>query len=157
MAQMQKLHHANMNASTAENSGGSAVDKKRPIGFLDLPAEVRNRIYYYADERAHRLPPDELHDNGYIPSIMRYAPGNPGPWPIDDCAKSSLKFLGLTEVCRKVRSEYNPIWKATAEFRIRYEDFGLFTQTSSVTKDQKQARAQSYYKSLGTAKTRQTA
>ncbi|KAJ4358645.1 uncharacterized protein N0V89_003229 [Didymosphaeria variabile] len=117
-----------MNTNTAENLGGSAAANKLPIGFLDLPAEIRNRVYYYADEEAHRFSLDDDHSTKYIPRVMSYAPRNQGPWPIDDCAKSSLKFLGLTEVCRKVRAEYYPIWISTAGFRIRYEDFDHFTQ-----------------------------
>lgn len=37
------------------------------------------------------------------------------------CEKSGRKFFGLTQVCRKIREEYKPIWLSNSSVRIRAE------------------------------------
>ncbi|KAH7385177.1 hypothetical protein DE146DRAFT_666450 [Phaeosphaeria sp. MPI-PUGE-AT-0046c] len=62
--------------------------------FLELPAELRNRIYEYAAE--------DLDNLTYAPRVTRKACK---PWDV-----RIWQFFGLTQTCRQIRSEFGPIW-----------------------------------------------
>ncbi|CAN9430071.1 unnamed protein product [Alternaria alternata] len=65
-----------------------------PTGLLELPGELRNRIYDLAQESDQvRLV--------YKPSLHH-----------EQVEQTSRQFFGLTQVCRKLRVEYLPIYNA---------------------------------------------
>ncbi|KAI4926198.1 hypothetical protein J4E85_006490 [Alternaria conjuncta] len=68
--------------------------------FLDLAAELRNRIYEYAAE----APPRNI-----IPK-----PGNP-------------PTISLTQVCRQIRDEFRKIYMQNVPFTVRGKDIKGFT------------------------------
>ncbi|KAF2438718.1 hypothetical protein P171DRAFT_490772 [Karstenula rhodostoma CBS 690.94] len=79
--------------------------------------ELRNLIYFFADEGAHEIA------GGHLPLLVRRGTKQ---WPIEDYTRSSRKYYGLTQVCRQVRAEYFPIWKRTSSVRISFDDFASF-------------------------------
>jgi hypothetical protein len=71
------------------NSWGAA----KPFPFLALPGEVRNKIYEYAAESISQPPTFSKH-------------------PKRRSASQRPLFLGLTQVCRQIRTEYLPLYRS---------------------------------------------
>ncbi|CAN9359219.1 hypothetical protein CC77DRAFT_300428 [Alternaria alternata] len=65
-----------------------------PTSLLELPGELRNRIYDFVQE------PDQVR-LVYKPSLHH-----------KQVEQTSQQFFGLTQVCRKLRVEYLPIYNA---------------------------------------------
>ncbi|KAJ4358646.1 uncharacterized protein N0V89_003230 [Didymosphaeria variabile] len=107
--------------TTAEASQQLTVVKKRPIGFLDLPAELRNRVYDYAVE-------SEPFNTDLVP-LLTYRPMTQNTWSTKHLARSTRKHFGLTQVCKRVRIEYLPLWKCNVWLKISYHDFYSFVDT----------------------------
>jgi hypothetical protein len=101
--------------------------KDEVFRFMDLPGgeyhetsrqyvltflELRNRIYEYAAEYAHRCFPP------IFPKQKKKRKGTPY-WPLaalDKTIKDDLKvipFLGLTQSCALIRTEFRPMWLST--------------------------------------------
>jgi hypothetical protein len=83
--------------------------------------EMRNRIYYYAEEDEHEY-------EGYIPLLTNRSTGEE-PRPLINLAYSSRKFFGLTQVCKKIRAEYLPLWIRSASLRVSYDEFDDYVDT----------------------------
>ncbi|KAF2877455.1 hypothetical protein BDV95DRAFT_644588 [Massariosphaeria phaeospora] len=78
---------------------------ERPFRFLELPGELQNRIYEYAAERTPLSWP-VIRDRGEQRrrrSSTSYKTSVALPSPV-------FPFLGFTQSCRKVRSEFRACW-----------------------------------------------
>ncbi|KAF2438714.1 hypothetical protein P171DRAFT_477084 [Karstenula rhodostoma CBS 690.94] len=100
-------------------------NNKRPLGSLDLAAEIRNLIHYYADESDHAC------HHYYIPLLTNRSTEDALSLPchLENLAHSSRKFFGLTQTCKKIRAEYLPLWMRNASLRVLYEEFGSYVKT----------------------------
>ncbi|KAH7063978.1 hypothetical protein BKA63DRAFT_428200, partial [Paraphoma chrysanthemicola] len=85
--------------------------------FMDLPGELRNRIYEHAVEHTHRLfPPIFVKEK---PRARRgrsttschssFSSSNTAPTG----APLAIPFIALTQTCTRLRSEFRPVWLAT--------------------------------------------
>ncbi|KAF2792682.1 hypothetical protein K505DRAFT_362689 [Melanomma pulvis-pyrius CBS 109.77] len=79
--------------------------------FLKLPAELRNRVYFYASEQfcsgeiySISLSPT----SGFIPKIQ------------------TMKGLAFTQVCQQVRHEYRPIYMQKVVVNFNWRDWHKF-------------------------------
>jgi hypothetical protein len=125
-------------------AGGTAKDKKAPKGLLDMPAgkcpiqrtslctmcqficvEIRNHIYGYAVE-------SEFEGSWSDPAPL-ISPAREYPvqkqWPLDPRKPSARRFFGLTQVCKKLRTEYRPIWLLNSSVRLMQQDIRLYIHT----------------------------
>ncbi|PVI05312.1 hypothetical protein DM02DRAFT_725273 [Periconia macrospinosa] len=96
--------------------------QKRVTSLLDLPAEIRNRIYDFATERTN-LPtcaPLLVHHG-------RRSPRRTRPWPAANFWSFRL-FFGLTQVCRQIRAEYRPMWLSNSTVRIKFHKLEHFLE-----------------------------
>ncbi|KAF2132776.1 hypothetical protein P153DRAFT_393732 [Dothidotthia symphoricarpi CBS 119687] len=82
---------------------------EKPCHFLELPPELRNRIYHYADE--------EFEDLEYLPLLRPRSLYSPKP---------SWKFFGLVQSCKQIRAEYRPLWLSNSRVRVQPENLGPF-------------------------------
>ncbi|RYO35158.1 hypothetical protein AA0111_g3221 [Alternaria arborescens] len=65
-----------------------------PTGLLELPGELRNRIYDFAQE------------SGQVRVVYKQS------LHLEQVEQTSRQFCGLTQVCRKLRVEYLPVYNA---------------------------------------------
>ncbi|KAF1954968.1 hypothetical protein CC80DRAFT_505807 [Byssothecium circinans] len=119
-----KKHKTNKKAKTTASE--PSPDIESPSKLLELPAEIRNRIYEYATERTYHG--YDAHD---FPQLLtRHCSGCSGghsPWPLPhDGMISSRKFFGLTQVNKQIRAEYRPIWLRNCSVRIHAKQIGGF-------------------------------
>ncbi|KAH7069358.1 hypothetical protein FB567DRAFT_598963 [Paraphoma chrysanthemicola] len=101
------------------NPGTSSIANATRCSLLELPAEIRNRIYDFAEEAVTVLRNDLLNGVCYpLLSLSRdRASEDVRPTKI-----SSRKYLALAQTCRQIRAEYHPIWLAKTRPRIRPGD-----------------------------------
>ncbi|KAF2246359.1 hypothetical protein BU26DRAFT_607556 [Trematosphaeria pertusa] len=93
------------------------------LGFLDLPPEIRNLIYDYA------IDDSEIHGGwSNAPRLLSLRKGRITP-PLAPASASTRQFLGLTQVCKRTRTEYRPIWLRHTAIRIKYGELPAFLQT----------------------------
>ncbi|KAL1610599.1 hypothetical protein SLS60_002269 [Paraconiothyrium brasiliense] len=106
---------------------GSPVQRQRDFfPFLDLPGELRNRVYdiLAADAKEH-------------PVTVRYRPWEvyedrvSGDYHIAENTEQlgysfSHSSFGLTQVCRKLRDEYLPVLRLMRHVRIRVLDLDTY-------------------------------
>ncbi|KAL1613177.1 hypothetical protein SLS60_001409 [Paraconiothyrium brasiliense] len=105
--------------------------QERTIGFLDLPAELRNRVYDYAVES------EPLMED--YPPLLAHRPMTQNTWPIKHQALATRKCFGLTQVCKQIRTEYLPLWKCNLWQGIAYCDFESFVDTFYANEEDTQA------------------
>ncbi|KAF2638771.1 hypothetical protein P280DRAFT_550868 [Massarina eburnea CBS 473.64] len=87
------------------------AETKPPCRFLELPPEVRNRIYDYAIETVYHG-----WSSYHFPSLLvRDCTHNQYPLPY----LSSRNFFGLTQVNEQIRTEYRPIWLHKSSILIK--------------------------------------
>ncbi|CAA9957763.1 F-box-2 domain containing protein [Pyrenophora teres f. maculata] len=88
-------------ASTSASSQKPVVEAPQHFCILDLPAELRNRIYDYCL--------DDGFDT-FAPSV-RVQPSKPHK-------ERFWQFVGLSQVCKDVRSEFRPLWIKNLSMRF---------------------------------------
>ncbi|KAF9732646.1 hypothetical protein PMIN06_005772 [Paraphaeosphaeria minitans] len=114
---------------TKTSSTGSAAPvkkEKKPKGLMDMPPEIRNRIYHFAFEREDLFEGWEF----AVPLVDSHAGHRCGQsqWPMSkyDCSLSARNFLGLTQTCKLIRKEYRPIWLRNSSIRVRPRHLMLY-------------------------------
>ncbi|OAF98824.1 uncharacterized protein CC84DRAFT_1210670 [Paraphaeosphaeria sporulosa] len=110
-------------------AGSTAPEEKKPKGLMDMPPEIRNRIYHFASER-------EDFFEGWdfaVPLVDPYAGHScsQSQWPMSilDRSLSARNFLGLTQTCKLIRKEYRPIWLRNSSIRVRPRYLPLYIHT----------------------------
>ncbi|KAL1597718.1 hypothetical protein SLS60_008204 [Paraconiothyrium brasiliense] len=105
-----------------------SAQKKKPKGLLDIPPELRNRIYDFATERddfegwEEAVPLVNLH-RGHGCGLSQW------PLPKSLLFRSGRQFLGLTQTCKLLRLEYRPIWLRNSSVRVRPSQLLLYVHT----------------------------
>ncbi|KAF2450323.1 hypothetical protein P171DRAFT_479419 [Karstenula rhodostoma CBS 690.94] len=93
------------------NQARNALDKRiwPRCRLKELPAELRNRIYDFAQETVA------------IPTTLSKTPasGDGGP-------PSSYQFLALMQTCALIREEYRPIWLRDLVVRLKLGEVQMF-------------------------------
>ncbi|KAI8931001.1 hypothetical protein NX059_012012 [Plenodomus lindquistii] len=91
--------------------------------FLSLPAELRNMIYDFAVEDDTKM-------------IVLRPPRRPRQLRCNDCLMHLpppptvlRSFYSLTQVCRQIRSEYNPLYRARTRVHVHIEDIHEYVRT----------------------------
>ncbi|KAF2832519.1 hypothetical protein CC86DRAFT_401286 [Ophiobolus disseminans] len=101
----------------------ASINPDKPKGLLDLPKEIRNRVYAAAvagddfDVRLIGLAPSKLPK----PSRALFCPPN---WNT-----SRRPFLGLTQVCQQLRAEFLPIYYRYIKVSVPYMDVYRYGDT----------------------------
>ncbi|KAI0626389.1 hypothetical protein TUN199_01584 [Pyrenophora tritici-repentis] len=85
--------------------------RKKPFLFMELPAEVRNRIYEYALENRNE-PTSKDHTTQVTLARQRNIFG---------IHRAPRGALALLQVCRQVRRELQPLYMAVGDIRISVE------------------------------------
>ncbi|KAH8719135.1 hypothetical protein GQ44DRAFT_829418 [Phaeosphaeriaceae sp. PMI808] len=81
--------------------------------LLELPAELRNRIYHLAREI-------EFDSDEKIPRLKK------GAGTAKDSSSHAWQFFALTQTCRQLRTEYRPMWLRDCSVCIEFTDFPEF-------------------------------
>ncbi|KAF2026026.1 hypothetical protein EK21DRAFT_116227 [Setomelanomma holmii] len=97
---------------------GDARNEYCPL--LELPAEIRNRIYAFAEEQSKHC---SLEFRTLL-TIKNTTPASSS----NLLYAGSRKFMGLTQKCRQIRAEYRPLWLAQSQPRIRIDDLRRYYQ-----------------------------
>ncbi|KAJ4352227.1 uncharacterized protein N0V89_007574 [Didymosphaeria variabile] len=104
------------------------AQKKKPKGLLDIPPELRNRIYHFATERDDF---DGWEEAVPLVDLHRGHGCGRSQWPMSKgaCYLSGRRFLGLTQTCKLLRLEYRPIWLRNSSVRVRCPHLLLYIHT----------------------------
>ncbi|KAH7069360.1 hypothetical protein FB567DRAFT_614923 [Paraphoma chrysanthemicola] len=120
--------------TAAKSKKARHMKKENPIKpesrcrLLELPPEIRNRIYDFAVEvHPHDHDQDDSDsDDGLrrrfaprVQHIIRYARS----W-----ATRPWQFFGLTQTCRQLRAEHRSIWIRSLSVRLYIHEIGDFAQ-----------------------------
>lgn len=91
----------------------------------NLYTEIRNRIYDYAvEDKSFRFL-----CNG-PPTVNRHVRGcGRSAWPLDPQEHSERQFLGLTQTCKQLRTEYRPIWLRNSRVRVTHDNLRAYIHT----------------------------
>jgi hypothetical protein len=84
--------------------------------------ELRNQIYDYAVET------DDYHGS-LLPAPLVSLQGEDTTWHRAQHHESARIFFGLTQVCKQLRSEYQPIWLRGSVARVKLSSVSEFLQT----------------------------
>jgi hypothetical protein len=102
------------NMHTPENiklSNPSAGAPQKPFPFLQLPPELRKRVYGYA--AASRI----IRNRQRPTRLVRQT---------KDDKPNRESYIGLNSVCRQIRSEFRPMYMRRAKFVIDFKDLDSF-------------------------------
>ncbi|KAF2996285.1 hypothetical protein E8E13_005132 [Curvularia kusanoi] len=81
--------------------------------LLELPPEIRNRIYYFCEEDSryadHQYPLRKTTDPEEVPEYLR-----------------TRTFFSLTQACKQIRIEYRPLWLRQSFVLVDYSDLKDF-------------------------------
>ncbi|EDU44165.1 hypothetical protein PtrSN002B_003802 [Pyrenophora tritici-repentis] len=122
------------------------VAQNHVFRFMDLPGELRNRIYEFAIETSQRtFPLTHLKPK----KTRGKKPEDPRP------SVRPLPYIGLTQVCTTIRKEFRPLWLSTHRFPLFVLDdyLKVFFPTplrASQASDEVRKRIKSYYNPAGT-------
>ncbi|KAI4952811.1 hypothetical protein J4E91_003285 [Alternaria rosae] len=94
--------------------------------FLELPAEIRNRIYYYAKEKV--FVDYEDWDDPTPPLLVKNTK-TAADSTIVPHVLSTLRYRALTQICKQIRTEYRPIWLRQSCFCIELSTVAQFIVT----------------------------
>ncbi|KAL6703861.1 hypothetical protein ACN47E_008995 [Coniothyrium glycines] len=84
------------------------------FSFLNLPGELRNRIYDAAAQSSHAFFPHTW------PKPKPHHPKRPHPnrTMIRPSTNTPLPFIGLSQSCTLIRTEFRPLWLSTHRFPL---------------------------------------
>ncbi|KAL5117121.1 hypothetical protein ACEQ8H_004946 [Pleosporales sp. CAS-2024a] len=77
--------------------------------FMDLPAELRNHVYMYANEYSDRCFP---------PIVQKVRSDTTKPSSRSKSNPVSIPHIGLTQACSQIRSEFRPAWLSTHQIPL---------------------------------------
>ncbi|KAI4943976.1 hypothetical protein J4E91_009124 [Alternaria rosae] len=126
------------------------VDPDQVFRFLDLPGELRNRIYGMAIEWSSRCFP-MTHEK---PKKSRRGKAvEERAAPITQA--KPLPYIGLTQVCSLIRTEFRPLWLSTHRFPLfaldgYFKAFFPVLRGGSRLNEEVRKRIESYFKTTGT-------
>lgn len=112
--------------------------------------ELRNRIYEFAAEWSRRYFPHTY------PETKKFLPENHSPGDeYHRPAPKPLPFIGLTQTCTIIRTEFRPLWLTTHRFPLLalnsyFKVFFPSPLRASQTNDQVRKRIESYNNPVGT-------
>ncbi|EUC27333.1 hypothetical protein COCCADRAFT_111991 [Bipolaris zeicola 26-R-13] len=89
------------------------MDTSQIFRFLDLPGEIRNRIYEVVIEISTRTFP-----NTYPKSTTSRRRGLRPDYEVRRPPHKPLPFIGLTQTCTLIRMELRPLWLSTHRFPL---------------------------------------
>ncbi|RYN21771.1 hypothetical protein AA0113_g9927 [Alternaria arborescens] len=127
-----------------------AGDPDQVFRFMDLPGELRNRVYGMAVEWSYRCFPMTYQN----PKKSRHRKQNS-----DDkdrrTAVKPLPYIGLTQVCSLIRTEFRPLWLSTHRFPLfvlesYFKAFFPVLRRSSQMGGKSRKRIESYHDPAGT-------
>ncbi|KAI4930265.1 hypothetical protein J4E85_004891 [Alternaria conjuncta] len=126
------------------------VNPDQVFRFMDLPGELRNRIYGMAIEWSFRCFP-MTHEK---PKKSRRGKAIEGKAPAITQAKP-LPYIGLTQVCSLIRTEFRPLWLSTHLFPLfalegYFKAFFPVLRGGSRLSEDIRKRIKSYSKTTGT-------
>ncbi|KAF2437544.1 hypothetical protein P171DRAFT_437628 [Karstenula rhodostoma CBS 690.94] len=114
--------------SAAPASLAAQEKKNKPKGLVDMPPEIRNRIYHFATERDNFEGWEDA-----VPLIDMHTGHGCGrsQWPMSkyECSLSARNFLGLTQTCKLIRKEYRPIWLRNSSIRVLPRYLSVYIHT----------------------------
>ncbi|KAI4697106.1 uncharacterized protein J4E84_000231 [Alternaria hordeiaustralica] len=126
------------------------IDPDQVFRFLDLPGELRNRIYGMAIEwsfrsfpRTHEKPKKSRRRNAVEEKAAAITQARP------------LPYIGLTQVCSLIRTEFRPLWLSTHQFPLfalegYFKAFFPVLRGGSRLNEDVRKRIKSYSKATGT-------
>ncbi|KAF2831100.1 hypothetical protein CC86DRAFT_134829 [Ophiobolus disseminans] len=148
--QMLERKAQNIGARTAEPDGAACeIVQDGPSArcrLLELPSELRNRIYDFATEdfigeglNTTRCSDDcdcgceeDFDKRGAAEPPYRWAPRtrpSHRPTPTTWWADRPWQFYGLTQVCAQLRAEFKPLWIRALEVRLTLTTLPGFVET----------------------------
>ncbi|KAE8871091.1 hypothetical protein PTNB73_02550 [Pyrenophora teres f. teres] len=128
----------------AEKPG--VVEQDKVFRFLDLPGELRNRIYEVAIETSWRtfplthVKPKKIRGEELVERRLPLRP---------------LPYIGLTQACSMIRNEFRPLWLSTHCFPLYVMDDYLKVffpppLRASQASEEVRKRIEGYYNPTGT-------
>ena len=96
-------------------------------GFLELPPEIRNGIYFFFESlnpsmASFTCVPDldvqQNTDGNHATEAKWYAHYDPNDWRKEDCTREFPVQPNVTKVCRTIRNETLPIFYGVSSFEI---------------------------------------
>jgi hypothetical protein len=84
--------------------------------ITDITPELRNRVYEYAADDSHRTFP-----HTYAKPKKRSKSLKSKPTPEEEDRRPPLQplpYIGLTQVCTQIRTEFRPLWLSTHRFPL---------------------------------------
>ncbi|EMD94059.1 hypothetical protein COCC4DRAFT_190830 [Bipolaris maydis ATCC 48331] len=89
------------------------MDSSQMFRFLDLPGEIRNRIYEVVAETSTQTFPDT-----YPKSMSSRRRGLRPDHEVRRPPHKPFPFIGLTQTCTLIRKEFRPLWLSTHRFPL---------------------------------------
>jgi len=115
-------HHRQLLATLISEAAPSTPPAKRPVGLLNLPAELRDQIYQYTLVR-----PSTIHIVDPLGCLENTLHMTASSWDMTAAAwlklherdrKPSSHQLALLQICRRVRYEAEPIFYGANTFLL---------------------------------------
>ncbi|KAG9192127.1 hypothetical protein G6011_10861 [Alternaria panax] len=127
-----------------------AADPDQVFRFMDLPGELRNRIYGLAISWAHRCFP-MTHQK---PKKSRRRKQT----SVDEDRRGAVKplpYIELTQVCSLIRTEFRPLWLSTHRFPLfalegYFKAFFPIIRWTSQMDEKSRKRIENYHDPAGT-------
>ncbi|RYN46382.1 hypothetical protein AA0118_g12596 [Alternaria tenuissima] len=89
--------------------------------LLELPAEIRNRIYHFTKEK--------VYDEWLTPPLLSRGHKIPIGGTISPSQLGTLRYRAFTQVCQQIRAEFRPIWLRQSCFRMELPAVAQFIKT----------------------------
>ncbi|CAI9628207.1 unnamed protein product [Alternaria burnsii] len=89
--------------------------------LLELPAEIRNRIYHFTKEK--------VYDGWLTPPLLSRGHKNSIGGTVSPSQLGTLRYRAFTQVCKQIRTEFRPIWLRQSCFRMELPAVAQFIKT----------------------------
>ncbi|KAI4636340.1 hypothetical protein J4E83_001294 [Alternaria metachromatica] len=123
----QNFQTSDAKKGNSSNSGGKTVGDKTKFEpmlnccqFLELPAEIRNRIYHFAEEGVY-----DDDDDLIRPLLLKRSKVASDSTSVPHLL-STLRYRALTQVCKQIRTEYRPMWLRQSRFCVELPTLAHF-------------------------------
>ncbi|KAI4671234.1 uncharacterized protein J4E88_009267 [Alternaria novae-zelandiae] len=123
----QNFQTSDAKKGNSSNSGGKTFGDKTKFEpmlnccqFLELPAEIRNRIYHFAEEGVY-----DDDDDLIRPLLLKRSKVASDSTTVPHLL-STLRYRALTQVCKQIRTEYRPMWLRQSRFCVELPTLAHF-------------------------------